>query len=276
MSHASAPIVRISARRGIADLGLRDLWTRRELLFFFVWRDLKVRYKQTFFGAAWAIIQPVALMAVFSLSLGRIAGIGANGVPYPLFVLSGLIPWTLFSQGLAGAAFSLVASEAIVTKVWFPRLLLPIASVAANLLDFGVSLVLLELIAVAFGVHPTTALLALPLITLLAMTSALGLGTFLAAMNVRFRDVRYVIPFLIQLLMFTSPVLYTNKIIPDELRDFYALNPMVGVIEGFRWTISGGPRPDSLILSSIVTSLVLLVVGLVYFARTERSFSDVI
>jgi lipopolysaccharide transport system permease protein len=177
---------------------------------------------------------------------------------------------------MIGASVSLVQGEAIVTKVWFPRLLLPIAAVAANLFDFGVSLVLLEVVALLAGVYPTATLLALPFMTLLAMVGALGLGTFLAALNVRYRDVRYVIPFLVQLLMFTSPVLYTNTLIPSELRGLYALNPMVGTIEGFRWAVSGGPRPDGLIVASVATSLVLLVVGIVYFARTERSFSDVI
>jgi lipopolysaccharide transport system permease protein len=276
MPNPQAPVIRLSAHKGLSELGLGELWERRELLYFLVWRDLKVRYKQTLFGALWAIMQPLALMAVFSLSLGRIAGIGGGAIPYPLFVLSGLIPWTLFANGLSGAAFSLVLGEAIVTKVWFPRLLLPIASVLANVLDFGVSLVILEIVAFAIGVHPTVAILALPLITLLALITALGLGTILAAMNVHYRDVRYVIPFLIQLLMFTSPVLYTNKLIPDQLRDLYALNPMVGVIEGFRWTIAGGPRPDNLLISSVASSLVLLAIGIVAFARTERSFSDVI
>jgi lipopolysaccharide transport system permease protein len=276
MQHQPAQVVRISARRGLSELGLGDLWERRELLYFFVWRDIKVRYKQTVFGTAWAVIQPVALMAIFSISIGQIAGIGDTAVPYPLFVLSGLIPWTLFSNGLVGAAFSLVASEAIVTKVWFPRLLLPVASVAANLLDFAVSLVLLEVIALAAGVRPTIAVLALPLVTLLALVSALGLGAFLAALNVRYRDVRYVIPFLVQLMMFSSPVLYTHTLIPGRLQGLYALSPVVGTIEGFRWAILGGPRPDAAMLLSTVSALVLLAIGVVYFARTERSFSDVI
>ena len=276
MRQPQIPVVTISARRGLSELGLGDLWERRELLYFFVWRDIKVRYKQTVFGTAWAVIQPIALMAIFSISIGQIKGIGDTDVPYPLFVLSGLIPWTLFSNGLVGAAFSLVASESIVTKVWFPRLLLPVASVAANLLDFAVSLVLLEVIALFAGVRPTAVILALPVVTLLALVSALGLGTFLAALNVRYRDVRYVIPFLVQLMMFTSPVLYTHSLIPGPLQGLYALSPIVGTIEGFRWAILGGARPDAAMLLSTVSALVLLAIGVVYFARTERSFSDVI
>lgn len=274
-AHAS-PVVVISARRGWAGLGLGELWGHRELLYFLVWRDLKVRYKQTFFGAGWAILQPVLLMFVFTATVGRIAGIGVAGVPYPLFVLTGLIPWTLFSQSLTGAANSLVGGEAIITKVYFPRLLIPFAAVLSFVLDFVVSLVVLGIVALLYGVGPSPALLCVVPLTLMALVSSLGLGTFLAAVNVRYRDVKYVVPFLVQLLLFASPVVYSNALIPTGWRTLYALNPMAGTIEGFRWAVLGGPRPDELMLVSGAMAVAILTGALLYFRRVERGFADVI
>jgi lipopolysaccharide transport system permease protein len=272
----SAPITVIEPRHGWRDLGIAELWRHRELLYFFVWRDVKVRYKQTFFGAAWAVLQPVLLMAVFSVSLGQIPGVGPTGVPYPLFIFAGLVPWTLFAQSLAGASNSLVGGEAIITKVYFPRLLLPFAAVGSFLLDFIIAMGVLALLLVVFGVVPSLSVLWVPIFTLLLLVTALGIGTFLAAVNVRYRDVKFVVPFLVQLWMFASPVVYTSSLIPERWRTLYALNPMTGVVEGFRWAVLGGPRPDEMILVSAVASILILIGALLYFRRVERTFADVI
>ena len=269
-------VVVIESRRGWRQLGLREIWSHRELLYFFIWRDLKVRYKQTAFGAAWAVLQPVLLMLVFTVSLGRIAGIGPEGVPYPLFVFAGLVPWTLFAASLAGASNSLVGGEGIITKVYFPRLILPFASVGSFVLDFVISLGALAVIMLYFGVSVSLAILWLPALTLMALVTALGVGTFLSAVNVRYRDVKYVVPFLVQLWMFSSPVVYTSGLIPKQWHVIYALNPMTGVVEGFRWALIGGARPDDLIFVSALASVVVLFGALVYFRRVERTFADVI
>ena len=269
-------IVVLEPHHGWRQLGLREIWAHRELLYFFIWRDLKVRYKQTAFGAAWAVLQPVLLMLVFSVSIGRISGVGPKDVPYPLFVFAGLIPWTMFASSLTGASNSLVGGEAIITKVYFPRLLLPFASVGSFVLDFVISLGALAVLMAYYGVAPTLAIVWLPAFTLMALVSALGVGTFLSAVNVKYRDVKYVVPFLVQLWMFASPVVYTSTLIPAQYHALYALNPMTGVVEGFRWALIGGPRPDELILVSAVASVVVLLGSLVYFRRVERTFADVI
>lgn len=270
------PTIVIEPRRGWRDLGLHEVWTHRELLYFFIWRDLKVRYKQTFFGAAWAVLQPLLMMAVFSLSLGRVPGIGPSGVPYPLFLFAALVPWTLFAQSLAGAANSLVGGEAIITKVYFPRLLLPFAAVGSFLLDFVIALIVLMLLELLFGYPPSGNLLWVPAFAALAVVTALGVGTFLAAVNVRYRDVKYVVPFLVQLWLFASPVVYASSLVPSELRFVYSLNPIAGVVEGFRWAVIGGPRPDDAIVASGVVAVLVFLVALLYFRRVERSFADVI
>lgn len=275
-ARSDAPLILIEPKRGWRELGIAELWASRELLYFLVWRDLKVRYKQTVFGAAWAILQPLLLMIVFSISLGRIPGIGPAGVPYPLFVFAGLVPWTLFSSSLGGASSSVVSSEAIITKVYFPRLLLPLAAVGSYLLDFSISLTLLLIVAVTFGVIPSLAILWLPALTALALVTALGVGIFLSAVNVRYRDVKFMVPFLIQVWMFASPVIYTSTLIPSGLRWLYSLNPMAGVVEGFRWAIIGGPPPDDLVFVAAAAAVVILLVALLYFRRVERSFADVI
>jgi lipopolysaccharide transport system permease protein len=269
-------VVVIERSSGWRQLGLREVWAHRELLYFFVWRDLKVRYKQTAFGALWAVLQPLLLMAVFSVSLGRVKGIGPEGMPYPLFVFAGLVPWTLFASSLAGASNSLVGGEAIITKVYFPRLLLPFASVGSFLLDFLISLIALALVMLWYGVAPTTAIVWVPAFAVLDVVTALGVGTFLAAVNVRYRDVKYVVPFLVQLWMFASPVVYASTLIPSQWRTLFALNPMTGVVEGFRWSLIGGPAPDTTVVASAVASFVVLLGALVYFRRVERTFADVI
>ena len=270
------PIIVIEPQHGWRDLGIRELWAHRELLYFLIWRDLKVRYKQTFFGAAWAVLPPILLMAIFSFSLGRIQGVGTIGVPYPLFVLAGLVPWTLFSQSVSGASNSLIGGEAIITKVYFPRLLLPFAAVGSYLLDFVIALAVLLVVMAWSGVTPSSAIVWLPAFTLLILVAALGVGIFLAAVNVRYRDVKYVVPFLIQLWLFASPVVYRSGLIPEEWKTIYALNPMAGVVEGFRWMMLGGPRPDDIIVVSAIASAVVLIGALSYFRRVERTFADVI
>jgi lipopolysaccharide transport system permease protein len=269
-------VIVLEPKGGWRSLGLREVWEHRELLYFFVWRDMKVRYKQTFFGAAWAILQPVLLMIVFSLTLGRLPGVGPSGVPYPLFVFVGLVPWTLFAQSLTGASNSLVSGEGIITKVYFPRLLLPFAAVGSFLIDFFLALVVLGLLMAYFGVVPSLAIVWLPALILMGIGAAAGVGTLLSAVNVRYRDVRYVVPFLVQLWLFATPVLYTSSLIPEPWRVIYALNPMTGVVDGFRWALLGGPRPDDLILASAVATVIILVAALAYFRRAERSFADVI
>lgn len=269
-------VVVLEPRHGWRNLGLREVWAHRELLYFFTWRDLKVRYKQTVFGALWAVMQPVLLMLVFSASLGRLPNIGPAGIPYPLFAMAGLVPWTLFASSLAGASNSLVSGEAIITKVYFPRLLLPFSSVGSFLLDFVISLGALAVVMLYFGAVPSLSIVWLPVLTLMALVTALGVGTFLAAVNVRYRDVKYVVPFLVQVWMFASPVVYTSTLIPTEWHVLYALNPMSGVLEGFRWALTGGPRPDDLIFISAAASLLVLLGSLIYFRRVERTFADVI
>jgi lipopolysaccharide transport system permease protein len=272
----SAVTTVIEARHGWRELGLGEIWAHRELLYYFVWRDIKVRYKQTFFGAAWAVLQPLVLMLVFSVSLGRVPGVAPAGVPYPLFVFAGLVPWTLFSQSLIGASNSVVGGEAIITKVYFPRLLLPFAATGSFVLDFVIALAVLAVLVVAYGVLPTSTILWLIPLTALALLTALGVGTFLSAVNVRYRDVKYVMPFLVQVWLFASPVIYTSSLIPEQWRAVYALNPMTGVVEGFRWALLGGVRPDGSVLISAIVAGVLFGAALVYFRRVERTFADVI
>jgi lipopolysaccharide transport system permease protein len=270
------PVVVIGARHGLLELGLAELWSRRELMYFFVWRDLKIRYRQTVFGAAWAVVQPVLLMLIFTATVGRLPNVGPAGIPYPLFAFAGLVPWTLFSASLAAASNSMVNSAGIITKVYFPRLLLPFSAVGSFLIDFVIAMVVLGLIMLYYGVMPSVAIVWLPLLTLFALVTALGVGTWLAAINVRYRDVKYAVPFLVQAWMFASPVIYTSGLIPKGWQWLYALNPMTGVLEGFRWALLGGPRPDELIFVSATASVLVFVSSLVYFRHAEQTFADVI
>ncbi len=267
----------IRPHHGWVALNLRELWSYRELLYFFVWRDLKVRYKQTVFGALWAVIQPFMLMVVFTLFLGRISGIAPEGVPYPVFAFAGLVPWTLFAQTLIGSSSSLVDASNLLQKVYFPRLLLPVAAVGSYLLDFAIAMVVLGLLMVFFGVMPTLTVLWIVPLTVLALTTALAVGIWLSAVNVRYRDVRYAVPFLVQVWLFASPVAYSVDLVPSEWRALYQLNPMTGVIEGFRWALLGQTAPPvSAIAISMVVTAIVLVSGLAYFRRVERTFADVI
>jgi lipopolysaccharide transport system permease protein len=271
------PSIRIEPSTGWSSLRLLELWNYRELLFFFVWRDIKVRYKQTILGGSWAIIQPVLTMLIFSLFFGRLAKIPSDGLPYPLFSLAALVPWTFFANSLTQASNSLVANAGMVKKVYFPRLTMPVSSVVAGLLDFGLAFVVLMLMTFAYGFTPSWNALWLPLFFLLAFLTALGASIWLAAMNVMFRDVRYVVPFLVQFWLFSTPVAYPSSLLSEPWLTLYGLNPMVGVVEGFRWALLGtsGSSTLSLALSASV-ALTVLLSGLMYFRKSEKVFADVV
>jgi lipopolysaccharide transport system permease protein len=271
------PVQTIAPSRAWAPLNLGELWAYRELLYFFVWREVKVRYKQTALGIAWAVLQPVMTMVVFSLVFGRLAGLPSDGVPYPVFAYCALLPWQLFAFSLGEASQSVVNSQRIITKVYFPRLLVPLAAVSVGLADFLVASVVLLLMMLYYGIAPTVAVWTLPLWTLLALATAFGVGLWLAALNVRYRDVRYTLPFVTQVWLYVTPVVYSSSLVPAEWRALYALNPMVGVVDGFRWALLGqaGVSTGNVAMSVLVVA-VLLVSGLFYFQRTERTFADLI
>ncbi|MGI8423844.1 MAG: ABC transporter permease [Chloroflexota bacterium] len=266
----------IRPSRGWASVDFGALWEYRELLYFLVWRDLKVRYKQTVIGAAWAVIQPLFTMVVFSVVLGRLAGVPSDGLPYPLFSYAGLLPWQLFSHAFTESANSLVGSQSLITKVYFPRLVIPISAVMSAVVDFGVAFGVLVVMMIYYGVVPAPSALLLPLMVLLALGAALGVGLWLSALNVKYRDVRYVVPFLAQLWLFATPVAYPASLIPEPWRTVSAINPMAGVVEGFRWALLGGPDPSRLLIVSIAVVVALVASGLFYFRRMERVFADVV
>ena len=271
------PIVLIKPPSKWAAIDWRELYEYRELLYFSIWRDIKVRYKQTALGAAWAVIQPFMTMVVFSIFFGRLAGLPSEGVPYPIFTYTALVPWTYFANALTQSSSSLVEQERVITKVYFPRLLVPLAPVIAGLLDLFISFFVLILMMLFYGITPTAAVLTLPLFILLAAVTAFSVGLWFSAINVQYRDVRYTIPFIIQFWLFATPVAYSASLVPEYLRPLYGLNPMVGVVEGFRWALLGNrPAPGPLLLVSVLVVIVLLVSGLYYFRRMEDSFADVI
>ena len=262
---------------GWVAVRLAELWDYRELFYFLTWRDIKVRYKQTAFGAAWAVLQPFLTMVVFSLFFGSLAGIPSGGVPYPVFAFAALVPWTFFATAVALAGNSLVEQERILAKVYFPRLIVPAAAVLACLVDFAIAFVVLLVMMLVYGIVPTAAILTLPFFVLLAALTALAVGLWLSALNVLYRDVRYVIPFLVQLWLFISPVAYPSSLVPEPWDAVYGLNPMAGVIDGFRWALlSEAEPPGPLLAVSVVTIAALLAGGLLYFRRMERSFADVV
>lgn len=271
-----AKTVLIRPSQGWIGLGGRELWQYRDLAYFLVWRDVKVRYKQTLLGVTWAVLQPVLLMVAFSVFLGGVEGIAPPGVPYPLFALAGLVPWTLFSRSLNGAANSLISSQNLISKVYFPRLLLPLAGVGSHVVDFLVPFLLLLVAVPLWGVALSATIIWLPAFALLGVVVAFAVGTWLSAIYVRYRDLGYAIPFLLQIWLLATPVVYSAELIPQELQAIYALNPMAGVVEGFRWALLGGPRPDAAILLSVSITAVILVTGIAYFRRMERTFADVI
>ena len=270
-------VVRIEPSRGWVRLNLDELWKHRELAFFLAWRDVKVRYKQTALGAAWAVIQPFFTMVVFSLFFGRLAKIPSDGIPYPIFSFAALVPWTYFANSLTQASNSLVGSANLITKVYFPRLTIPIATVIAGLLDFGLAFLVLVGMMAYYGIAPSANILWLPFLLLLAICTALAAGLWFSAMNVKYRDIRYVVPFLTQIWLFATPIAYPSSLLEDKWRTVYGLNPMVGVVEGFRWALLGsGTPPGPMLVVSTVAALALLVGGMYYFRRMEATFADVV
>ncbi len=275
--HASPPVIYIKRSRGLVSLRLGELWQYRELLYFLIWRDVKVRYKQTALGVAWAVVQPFFTMVVFSLFFGRLAKVPSDGVPYPLFAYCALVPWGFFANGLNMGSNSLVENANLIRKVYLPRLAIPIATVLSGGVDFLVSFLLLLGMMAYYGRMPGIEAAWLPLLLLLGLVTALGVSLWLSALNVQYRDVRYTIPFLTQIWMFGTPIAYPSSLVPEAWRPFYGLNPMVGVVEGFRWALLGtATRPGAMLIVSSLAALVLLLTGLMYFRSTEKTFADVV
>lgn len=272
-----AKMTLIQPTRGWMGINFPELWRYRELFYFLVWRDIKVRYKQSILGVGWAIIQPVLTVAIFTVFFGNWAGIPTDDIPQPIFYFSAILPWQLLQSGVSKAGASLVASRNLVTKVYFPRLVVPMAPIIAALLDFGIAFLILIVMMVFYGIAPTTALLALPFFLLLTIITATGVGFWLAGLNVNYRDIGHIIPFLMQIWFFVSPIVYSTSIVPEEIGPIYQLNPMTGVIQGFRWAITGTGQPSSeTLIASVAIGLVLLVSGIYYFRRMERTFADVV
>jgi lipopolysaccharide transport system permease protein len=267
------PLVVVSARNSWIGINLRDLWTYRELLYFLTWRDVKIRYKQTVLGAVWAILQPLLLMLIFNFFLSRLAGINSGKVPYPLFAYAGLLPWTFFANAVINAGNSLVGSTNLITKVYFPRMFIPAAAVGAGLIDFALAFGLLVVLMIYYGVELQRGLMLLPLLVLLTTLLALAVGMLMSALNVRYRDIRHALPFMIQVWMFSSPVIYP---VPNKWRWLLSLNPMCGIIEGFRSALFGQPLDRLALGLSAVFTLILLVGSAFVFTRMEKSFADVI
>jgi lipopolysaccharide transport system permease protein len=268
-------ILRASSSWGLPDF--RELWAYRELLYFLVLRDIKVRYRQTILGSLWAVIQPLALAGTFWLVFSEIAGVSTGGVPYPLFAFTALVPWTLFSQSLIGTSGSLVGGASLISKVYFPRIIVPVASATSFLLDFFIGMGILTIMMAIYTVAPSPAILLLPVFVIMAFLSSLAVGLWLAALNVKYRDIRYAVPFLLQLLLFASPLGYSAEEIRGAARIAYAINPVTGIAEGFRWTVLGLPQPAlAFLIVPTLGTAVLLVSGLVYFRRTERTFADIV
>jgi len=270
-------VVRIEARRRWLALDLGELWAYRDLVYFFVWRDIKVRYKQTVIGAAWAVLQPVLTMLVFSLFFGKLAKIPSQGLPYPIFYYSALLPWMYFATAMQGATNIVVENQRVITKIYFPRVVLPVASVLSGLLDFAISFGVLLALMAFYRIVPTRAVVWLPVFTLLALLTALGVGLWLSALNAIYRDVRYVVPFLVQFWMFASPVAYPSSLVPEKWRGVYGLNPMASVIEGFRWALTGHGQPPGILLAASSAAVIFLVFsGLVYYHAVEGTMADVV
>jgi len=273
----AASVLRIEPRRSWASPRFRELWDYRELLYFFVWRDVKVRYKQTALGAAWALLQPFFSMVVFTIFLGRLAKLPSDGIPYPIFTYTALVPWMFFSNGVGFSSNCLVGSANMLKKVYFPRLILPAATVLAGLVDLAISMLLLLVLMLYYGVAPRTSMVWLPVFVLLALTVSLGCGLWLAALNVYYRDVRYAVPFLMQIWLFATPVVYPSSLIREPWRTLYGLNPMTGVVEGFRWAALGIGKPQvPMTLVSAAAAGLMLLGGMLYFRHRERSFADVV
>jgi lipopolysaccharide transport system permease protein len=274
---ATEPIFVIQPRRHLLSLDIKGLWEYRELLYFLIWRDLKVRYRQSVIGIGWVILQPLMTMVVFSTVFGKFVGVPSDGLPYPIFIFSALLPWNLFASSLTRGSGSVVDNSQLVSKIYFPRLILPLSGVLSPMADFAVAFVILIGMMMWFGILPSVTFLAVPLFLLLATLTALAIDLWLSALNVRYRDVMYAVPFLVQSWMFVTPVTYPVSLVPEKWRLLYSLNPMAGVVEGFRWALLGKQSPDFLvIIASAVMMVGLLVSGMVYFRYTERTFADVI
>ena len=277
MDASSRSVTIIQPRQNGVRLGFGELWEFRELLWVLATREIKIRYKQTFLGAGWAVLQPFAAMIVFSVIFGKLAKIPSDGIPYPIFAYAALVPWFYFSRALSGAAGSIVEHRPVITKVYFPRLLLPIAPLISGLLDFFIAMLVLIGMMAWFKIIPTVAIVALPALILLAMLTALAVGLWLSALSAHFRDFRYMIPFMIQLWLWATPIVYPSSLIPDQWRALYGLNPMAGVVEGFRWALLGvDTSPGPMIWVSVSVVLLLLFSGLIFFRRMERTFVDVV
>jgi len=273
----STKVLRIEPSRGWVSLRLREVWEYHELLYFLIWRDVKVRYKQTVLGGAWAILQPFFTMVVFSLFFGRLAKMPSDGIPYPIFTYTALVPWMFFSQGLNQAANSLVGNSNLIRKVYFPRLIIPLASVCGGLVDFALAFAVLLVMMLYYGIAPTAHVVWLPLLLALSLVTSLGVGLWLSALTVTFRDVRHIVPFIVQFWMFATPVAYPSSLLHEPWRTVYGLNPMTGVIEGFRWALLGSKsQPEGIILVSALAAVLILVSGAYYFRRVEKSFADVV
>lgn len=274
---ASLPTTVILPSRGFLGAELVELWAYRELLGFFVWRDIKVRYKQTALGALWAILQPLLTMVVFSLFFGKLASMPSDGVPYPIFSFAALVPWTFFANALAASSNSLVGSANLLRKIYFPRLIIPLGAVFAGMVDFFLAFIVLLGMMAAYGIMPTANIVWLPFLLVLSVAAALAVGLWLSALNVEYRDVRHTVPFLVQLWLFATPIAYPSSLLAEKWRIIYALNPMVGVVDGFRWALlDTETMPGPTLLASSLATLVLLVAGLMYFRRMERTFADVV
>jgi len=277
------PIVRIQPSHGWTSLRLGEVWEYRELLYFLVWRDVKIRYKQTVFGVTWAILQPLMTMLIFTIFFGGLARVGSDGLPYPLFSYAGLLPWTFFAQGLSQSSNSLVGSANLIKKVYFPRLVVPLSSVVGGLVDFAVAFLVLVGLMAYYRIWPSLAVLALPLLLLLATVASLGAGLWLSALNVEYRDFRFVVPFMTQIWLFITPVIYPAGRVEEKLRSvglppwLYGLNPMAGVVQGFRWALFGRtPFPSGSLAASAVVSILLVVSGAFFFRRMEKTFADIV
>jgi lipopolysaccharide transport system permease protein len=273
----AVPVVRIEAAKTWPSLKLGELWGFRELIYFLIWRDIKVRYKQTILGAGWAIVQPLFTMLLFSLFFGRLAKVPSDGIPYPLFSFSALVPWSYFANGLGQASNSLVSNSSLIKKVYFPRLAIPIAKVLSALLDFGLAFLLLLGMTFYYRIHPSFRILWIPLFLLLAMVTALGAAFWLSALNVRIRDVEQTLPFLTQIWLFATPIAYPSSLLSEPWRTLYAINPMVGVVEGFRWALVGAnTAPGPMLTVSSLVAAAMLVSGAFWFRRLEKTFADVL
>jgi lipopolysaccharide transport system permease protein len=270
-------ILFIRPSKGRLPINIAELWEYRELLYFLVWRDVKVRYKQTVIGAGWAVLQPVISMVIFSIIFGNFVQVPSDGLPYPVFAYAALLPWTYFAQAFQRSSVSLVSSGSMITKVYFPRLVAPLSAALSPIIDFAIAFVVLVAMMWWFGLTPTWGILILPMFVCLAFFTAVAVGLFTSALNVRYRDVAHALPFLVQMWMFASPVVYPVGVIPEKWRILYSLNPLVGVIEGFRWALLGTQQPDFIVmLVSACAVFTLLIAGLFYFRKVERVFADVI